>query len=47
MARYSYRDYDYLLLKLKFMTANPIRTDVGVKRFLALDLPAPPLRRAA
>jgi transposase len=42
-----YRDYDYLLLKLKFMTANPIRTDVGVKRFLALDLPAPPQRRAA
>ncbi len=41
-----YRDYDYLLLKLKFMTANPIRNDVGIKRFLALDLP-PPLRRAS
>jgi len=42
-----YRDYDYLMLKLKFMTANPIRTDTGVTRFLALDLPAPLLRHAA
>lgn len=42
-----YRDYAYLLLKLKFMTANPIREDSGVKRFLALDLPTPRLRRAA
>jgi transposase len=42
-----YRDYDYLLLKLKFMSANPIRKDSGVRRFLALDLPAPLLRHAA
>lgn len=36
-----YRDHDYLLLKLRFMTANPIRKEDGVKRFLALGLPAP------
>ena len=43
-----YRDYAYLLLKLRFMTANPIRSDRGVARFLALGLPTPPpLRKAA
>jgi transposase len=31
-----YRDHQYLLLKLKFMTANPVRTDEGARRFLAL-----------
>ena len=36
-----YRDHRYLLLKLRFMTANPIRSDCGVARFLALGLPAP------
>lgn len=41
-----YRDHSYLLLKLRFMTANPIRTKEGARRFLALDLPAP-LRYAA
>ncbi len=41
-----YRDHHYLLLKLRFMTANPIRSKLGVARFLALGLP-PPLSRAA
>lgn len=36
-----YRDHDYLLLKLRFMTANPLRTSEGTARFLALGLPAP------
>ena len=36
-----YRDHQYLLLKLRFMTANPVRTKEGTQRFLALDLPAP------
>jgi transposase len=31
-----YRDHDYLLLKLKFMTANPVRTEAGAHGFLAL-----------
>jgi transposase len=41
-----YRDHDYLLLKLRFMTVNPIRNEGGVTRFLALGL-QPPLPRAA
>jgi len=36
-----YRNHAYLLLKLRFMTANPVRTSDGVARFLALDLPVP------
>jgi transposase len=36
-----YRDLLYLLLKLRFATANPVRTEDGTKRFLALGLPAP------
>ncbi len=36
-----YRDLEFLMLKVRFMTANPIRTDNGVKRFLALGLPTP------
>jgi len=36
-----YRDLDYLLHKLRFSAANPIRTEHGVARFLALDIPAP------
>jgi transposase len=34
-----YRNYDYLLLKLRFATANPLRTRGGVDRFLALGRP--------
>jgi transposase len=41
-----YRNHDYLLLKLRFMVANPIRSKDGVRRFIALGLPAP-LKRAA
>ena len=41
-----YRDHEYLLLKLRFMTANPVRTSGGTARFLALGLQAP-LRAAA
>lgn len=41
-----YRNLQFLLLKIRFMTANPIRDEDGVLRFLALGLPAP-LRRAA
>jgi len=36
-----YRDLDFLLLKLRFAVVNPIRTENGAKRFLALGLPAP------
>ncbi len=43
-----YRDLAYLLLKLRFMTANPIRFADGVRRFLALGIPAPmPLAKPA
>ncbi len=41
-----YRDHAYLLLKLRFMVANPIRTDNGIRRFLALGL-QPPTRMTA
>lgn len=41
-----YRDHAYLLLKLRFMVVNPIRTWDGTKRFLALGLP-PPVKNAA
>lgn len=41
-----YRDLQYLLLKLRFMTANPIRNSSGTKRFIALGH-QPPLRAAA
>jgi transposase len=41
-----YRNYQYLLLKLRFMTANPIADDNGARRFLALGLQLPS-RRAA
>jgi transposase len=36
-----YRDLDYLLRKLRFMIANPIRNRDGIRRFLALGLPPP------
>lgn len=43
-----YRDHDYLLRKLRFMTANPIRSKDGLKRFIALGLNPPlPLGHAA
>ncbi len=42
-----YRNHDYLLRKLRFMTANPIRTDDGIRRFLALGLTPPMARRHA
>lgn len=42
-----YRDLQYLLLKLRFMTANPIRSSAGVQRFLALGLPVPQRKKAA
>lgn len=42
-----YRDYAYLLLKLKFMTANPVRSPDSVARFLSLGLrPSAPARAA-
>ena len=41
-----YRDLPYLLLKLRFMTANPIDNVDGTQRFLALKLPVP-ARQAA
>lgn len=40
-----YRDHNYLLRKLRFMTANPIRSDDGIRRFLALGL-TPPMPRS-
>jgi transposase len=42
-----YRDHDYLLRKLRFMVANPIRSNDGIKRFLALGLMPPLPRRQA
>ena len=42
-----YRDLDFLLLKLRFATVNPLRTEQGAQRFLALGLPAPYRKAAA
>jgi len=43
-----YRDHDYLLRKLRFMVANPIRSNDGLRRFAALGLTPPmPLGQAA
>ena len=36
-----YRDLQFLLLKLRFVIANPIREEDGIGRFLALGLPVP------
>jgi transposase len=36
-----YRDHDYLFRKLRFITANPVRTEDGTRRFLALGVPPP------
>jgi hypothetical protein len=41
-----YRNHAYLLAKLRFITANPVRNANRIKRFLALGLPTP-LARAA
>lgn len=41
-----YRNHDYLLNKLRFVTANPVRNSAGIKRFLALGLPTPNARAA-
>lgn len=42
-----YRNHRYLLAKLRFVTANPVRTRKGILRFLALGLPAPTAASAA
>lgn len=36
-----YRNLSFLMLKLRFMTANPVHTEHGTKRVLALGLPTP------
>jgi transposase len=41
-----YRNYQYLLRKLRFITANPIRDRQGTQRFIALGL-ATPCKKAA
>lgn len=41
-----YRNHVYLLAKLRFITANPVRNSAGIKRFLALGLPTPMARVA-
>lgn len=43
-----YKNHPYLLRKLRFLVANPIRSVDGIKRFLALGLPPPsPMKVAA
>jgi len=42
-----YRDHQYLLRKLRFLAANPVRTRDGVRRFVALGLPYPDRKAAA
>jgi transposase len=45
-----YRNHQYLLRKLRFITGNPVRNRDGVRRFLALGIPTPdsaPQSRAA
>lgn len=41
-----YRDHQYLLRKLRFVTANPVRNRDGILRFLALGI-TPPAAEAA
>lgn len=36
-----YRNYPYLLAKLRFITANPVANEKGIRRFLALGLTPP------
>lgn len=42
-----YRNYPHLLLKLRFRTANPVRTREGTQRFVALGLQSTAPRVAA
>lgn len=42
-----HRDHEYLRRKLRFTIVNPVRTEDGTRRFLALGLPAPQPKRAA
>ena len=42
-----YRNHQYLLAKLRFITANPVRSSDGVRRFVALGLPAPQTPKVA
>ena len=42
-----YRNHQYLLRKLRFITANPVRNRDGIRRFIALGLPAPDMKVAA
>lgn len=42
-----YRDFEHLLLKLRFAIANPIREADGMLRFQALGLPVPYRKAAA
>lgn len=42
-----YRNHQYLLRKLRFLTANPVRNRDGVRRFIALGLPTPDRKAAA
>jgi transposase len=42
-----YRNHEYILRKLRFLTANPVRNRNGILRFLALGLPAPTHAAAA
>jgi transposase len=39
-----YRNHDYLLRRLRFMVADPMRNDDGLRRFLALVI-TPPMPR--
>jgi transposase len=41
-----YRNHAYLLAKLRFITANPVRNADGIRRFLALGIPTPMARAA-
>jgi transposase len=36
-----YRNHEYLLAKLRFVTANPVANDKGIRRFLALGINPP------
>jgi transposase len=46
MAR-GYRDHQYLMRKLRFLTVNPLQTEKGVRDFLALSRLAPAILRQA
>ena len=44
---HDYGNHAYVLLKLAFVTANPLRTGDGMKRLQALGLPTPHAKEAA